>query len=183
MTSTGGWRFGVQTGVPPGIQSHPCGFSPAPGSDPQRSCVGHETCRPAPSWATRLSIDTQEFLDRNKPGLACDMLEAYTGQRRALRVLVLPSGGRDQNGVVEKAVLYERSAHNSRAILFLAFFCSLGACYSVLSSSAVSVCSPTSHFLRIMKIVFERKPARVSSRKIRAACFCSCGFWTRLRCR
>lgn len=44
--------------------------------------------------------------------------------------------------------------------------------YSTSSpSNAVNVSSSTSHFFRIAKMVFDRKPARSSCRKIRAACF------------
>jgi hypothetical protein len=44
--------------------------------------------------------------------------------------------------------------------------------YSTSSpSNPVNVSSSTSHFFRIAKMVFDRKPARTSCRKIRAACF------------
>src|ERR1700691_4201261 len=38
-------------------------------------------------------------------------------------------------------------------------------------SSSVSVSSSTSHFLRIVKMVLDPKPARIRLRKMRAACF------------
>src|SRR5580658_4998380 len=46
-------------------------------------------------------------------------------------------------------------------------------------SKALRVSSSTSHFFRIVKIVFVAKPARASCRKIRAVCFWSFGFCSR----
>src|SRR5580693_2775630 len=46
-------------------------------------------------------------------------------------------------------------------------------------SRALRVSSSTSHFFRIVKIVFVAKPARASCRNIRAVCFWSFGFCSR----